>query len=510
MARKLDGSYITANTITTTQLQTTVVNQISAGGGPKVTTITYPNNQTATVNTGNESIVLTGTGFEAGVQVYVNGVAAPSVSRTNSTSLTFTTPALTTGTTYPLYVVNSDGGTAVVVPGMVVSAGPVWVTESPLQSWGASSALSRSLVAASDSTVSYALQDGSSLPSGLSLAANGLLSGTLTSPPEVQTTYNFTVTATDLELQKSSKAFSINASIGLQSATGGTITTSGGYTYHVFTSSGTFTATAGTGNVEYLVVAGGGGGGWAGYGGGGGGAGGLVNGSVSVSAPNEYTVTVGGGGNGSTNRYSSVLNPGSNSKFGSTTTAVGGGGGSSAAFPTAGSVGGNGGSGGGGAQRNAAAGGKGIYPGSPYISQDRQGYDGGSSVTPAGDGGGGGGGAAAVGQSASGSEVGGNGGSGSSAFSSWLSATTTGVDVGGTRFIAGGGGGGGITPAVAPGSPGSNGTGGSGGGGAGRDNTNGTNGTNNTGGGGGGTGTPSGSGAAGNGGSGIVIIRYAA
>ena len=54
------------------------------------------------------------------------------------------------------------------------------------------------------------------------------------------------------------------------SATGGTITTDGNYTVHTFTSSGTFTVTSGSGNVEYLVVGGGGGGGTGSAGGGGG------------------------------------------------------------------------------------------------------------------------------------------------------------------------------------------------------------------------------------------------
>ncbi len=61
-------------------------------------------------------------------------------------------------------------------------------------------------------------------------------------------------------------------------ATGGTITTSGGYTIHTFTSSGTFTP-SGTVNVETLVVAGGGGGAGgtsSATGQGGGGAGGVL------------------------------------------------------------------------------------------------------------------------------------------------------------------------------------------------------------------------------------------
>ena len=73
MARKLRGTAIQSGTISITQLSTTVVNNITTGGGPKVTSITYPNSATAAVNTGNQSIVLTGTGFESNVQVYVNG-----------------------------------------------------------------------------------------------------------------------------------------------------------------------------------------------------------------------------------------------------------------------------------------------------------------------------------------------------------------------------------------------------------------------------------------------------
>lgn len=213
MAGKLLGNAIEPGTVSVTQLSTTVVTNITTAGGPKVSSIVYPNNATATSNTGNESITLVGTGFESGVQVYVNGSAAPSVSRSNSNSLSFTTPVLSTGTTYPLYVVNTDGGTALVIPGMVVSAGPVWITDSTLTSWAASTALSRTLQATSDSTISYALEAGSTLPAGISLAANGLLSGTLSSPPASETTYNFNVVATDLELQKSTKAFSITTTV---------------------------------------------------------------------------------------------------------------------------------------------------------------------------------------------------------------------------------------------------------------------------------------------------------
>ena len=386
MARKLKGGAIQSGTINVTQLSTTVVTNITQGGGPKVTAITYPNSANAASNSGNESIVLTGTGFEPGVQIYINGNAVPAVSRTNANSVSFTTPALGTGATYVVYVVNPDGGTAIFVPGMQVSAGPVWVTTSPLSSWGASQALSRNLVATSDSAVSYSLAVGSSLPGGLSLASNGLLSGTLSSQPGSETTYNFTAVATDAELQTSSKAFSINATLGI-TATGGTVSNISGYRVHTFTSSGSFTVTGGVGTVEYLVVAGGGGAGFKeSYSHnyiGAGGAGGFRTGTgFAVTSGTTYTVTVGaGGGAGNGSGGYGSGQPGGNSSF-STISATGGGGGGKASAGTAGGSGG----GGGGNSGGGLAGGAGNLGGYTPV----EGYAGGTGAYNAGGGGGGG------------------------------------------------------------------------------------------------------------------------
>ena len=127
---------------------------------------------------------------------------------------------------------------------------------------------------------------------------------------------------------------------------GGTITTSGNYRIHTFTSSSNFVLTKSTA-IEYLVVAGGGGGGGndGGHdfsgGSGGGGAGGYRTGTVTPSA-NTHTVTVGGGGSGNNSAASGA--DGSASAFGSITTVGGGGGG---ACNNAGENGRGGGSGGG-------------------------------------------------------------------------------------------------------------------------------------------------------------------
>jgi hypothetical protein len=475
---KLPGTSIVSNTITTTQLVTTVVNQISQGGGPKVSGITYPNSATAAANTGSETVVLTGTGFESGVQIYINGNAVPSVTRTNANSLSFTTASLASST-YPVYVVNPDGATAILVPGMRVSGKPIWTTTSPLPQWGKSSALSTTLQANSDSSVTYSLAGGSSLPSGLSLAANGLLSGTLTSPPENTTTYNFTVIATDAEGQTTSSAFSINA-LAAMIATGGTVSNVGGYRIHTFTSSGTFTVTEG-GDVEYLVVAGGGGGGSRHAGGGG--AGGFRTGTGMSLTAGSYSVTVGAGGAAGI-ANGSAPTKGANSSFNGITSLGGGEGGQ---YPNQ-NPGGTGGSGGGGANFTGLSGDVG---GAGGAGTPGQGNNGGSGSGGAPWAAGGGGGAGSTGFPNPSTSTGGAGGVG-------LSSSISGSAV----FYAGGGGGGGSNSG--PGGAGGNGGGGAGGAGE-SPGTAGTAGTANRGGGGGGTRDTAGGGA---GGSGIVIIRY--
>ncbi|MEK9161327.1 MAG: glycine-rich domain-containing protein, partial [Patescibacteria group bacterium] len=162
------------------------------------------------------------------------------------------------------------------------------------------------------------------------------------------------------------------ASVGLPifTATGGTITTSGAYTIHKFTSSGTLALSSNM-SVEYLVVAGGGGGG-TGYGGGG--AGGVLTGSA-YSVSSAITVTVGGGGGSATK--------GNDSIFGSLVAVGGGNGGTGGG--NIGSDGGSGGSGGGG-----AGGGGGGYSGPGGAGTSGQGNSGGIGASNANGGGGGG------------------------------------------------------------------------------------------------------------------------
>lgn len=214
-----------------------------------------------------------------------------------------------------------------------------------------------------------------------------------------------------------------------------------------------------TNSIEYLVVSGGGSGAGHGtqVGGGGGGAGGLLTGNTSVSGSIVYTVTVGAGGAGVATNLSG--NYGSNTSISGTGLSVSTIGGGRGSF-WRGDGPGNGGSGGGttGAQQDGISmvAGKGIYPGSTYLSQTRQGYDGALGTGQLGANactGGGGGGAGAAGSGASGGTgftssisgtsttyaSGGNGSAGS--FSSGVYSSTSGAGGGGGTgsFSQGGG-----------------------------------------------------------------------
>ena len=272
-------------------------------------------------------------------------------------------------------------------------------------------------------------------------------------------------------------------------ATGGTLTVTGGYAYHTFTSTGSFLPTQQIKGAEVLCIAGGGGG--ARRHGGGGGAGGLSYGaSQSFTAGQSYTALVGAGGAGGATSSSGTT--GGNSVIGqvisngggagvggaSKTLAIGGSGGGSSDYGTSATVGGT-------ANQGNTGGAIG------YGNNGGAGKDNGANSLSAG----GGGGAGAVGQNAPSTTQPGAGGIGLNTWSSWASITGTGVG----GYYAGGGGGSSFSQS-------GYGDGGAGGGGAGSSTAAATSGTANTGSGGGGQGNDNS--ASGSGGSGLIIIRY--
>jgi hypothetical protein len=391
MAGKLPGTAIENGSLTEDVLDPSIGVVADSGARPKISSIVYPNNDIAVTALQSNNIELVGSGFKSGLFVYVNGEAAPSVTYNNANSIFATIQPLNSGT-YPLYVVNPDGAAGILAPGITSSFYPTWITNTTFTVFSAD--WTYQLNANSDSTITYTLAPGNTLPGGVSLSSNGLLSGAITIPPSVDTTYNFHVIATDSELQSETRQFAVT-SLARIVATGGTITNVGAYRIHTFTSSGTFQVTGGAGDVEYLVIGGGGGGGLGSRSGGGGGAGGYRTSITNYIAGNSYSVVVGAGGAAAAN--------GSSSSFDSFTSAGGGFGGSGG-----GGTGASGGSGGGGASwSNESSGGGVAGLGNVPSTTPSQGNNGGSGRTTQqfghqGGGGGGAGGAGAPGSAGAG------------------------------------------------------------------------------------------------------------
>ena len=176
---------------------------------PTITSIAYPGSVTAADPDGGETITVTGADFNPGFSVTVGGTAASIVSYVSSTQINFTTPAKAAGD-YDIVVTNSDGGTATFVNGISYNGVPAWTTPTgSLGSFASDTTISTITLQAAEpdaGTITFSITNGA-LPTGLSLTGANI-DGT-TSIVSADTTYNFTVTATDDESQSTGRAFSI-------------------------------------------------------------------------------------------------------------------------------------------------------------------------------------------------------------------------------------------------------------------------------------------------------------
>ena len=194
------------------QIEITTINSASGSGGAtgtalKITTVGYVGNNTATDTAGGETVTLTGTGFVSGASVIINGVAAGVVTVVSATQLTFTAPALAAGT-YIFYVVNTDGATAISVPGISYSGVPSFYTGAgSVGTVYEASSFNSNVAAVGDSAITYTIASGS-LPAGATLNANGVITGSsvLTASP---TTYTFGVNASDGQNQDVVRSYTI-------------------------------------------------------------------------------------------------------------------------------------------------------------------------------------------------------------------------------------------------------------------------------------------------------------
>ena len=142
-------------------------------------------------------------------------IVADEVSFSSATSIVAKFTISVDGT-YKLYIENPDGNAVQSGTVLTVSDAPAWTTSAgSLGSNAAGSSVSYT-VAATNAT-SFAIQSGS-LPGGVSLnTSTGAITGT-ESGATSETTYSFTIRATDAQSQTADRAFSITITVGVNNS----------------------------------------------------------------------------------------------------------------------------------------------------------------------------------------------------------------------------------------------------------------------------------------------------
>ena len=159
---------------------------------------------TAVSNSGGY-IQIAGTNFSSNCSVIIGSNNTISTTVVNSSIIRAQVGAALP-TSYHVYITDSGTGAVGIKPnGLTYSSFPVWGTGSTLTAVDANTLFSQTLSANSDSNIVYS--NTSVLPTGTSLLANGYFYGNVS--VGIQTTYNFNVKATDVEIQDTSRAFSL-------------------------------------------------------------------------------------------------------------------------------------------------------------------------------------------------------------------------------------------------------------------------------------------------------------
>lgn len=189
---------------------------------PTVSSISYPNSQTAA--SAGDVITISGTGFKTGatVKFVASGGTqynSPTVTRTNSTTLTAVVASgMTSEGNYDVSVSNPSGLGAALDAGLTIDGLPVFSTASgSLGTMDAGTVANFTIAATEDGSAiaSFALKTGNALPPGLTLnGTTGVISGSA-SAVSSQTTTTFIIVATDAENQTSERSFSITVNYAI-------------------------------------------------------------------------------------------------------------------------------------------------------------------------------------------------------------------------------------------------------------------------------------------------------
>jgi hypothetical protein len=170
------------------------------------------------------NVVITGTNFEITPNVEIinsnGGIQYPNtIVRNSATELTINV-TIATDANYFIRVENPNGlAVRSTTALLTVSDAPVFSTSAgSLGSFSAGSSISTSVLATSDSAVTYSIFSGA-FPSGIALnTSTGAITGTDSSGVTDETVFNFTIRATDLEAQTVDRAFSLTITVGINNA----------------------------------------------------------------------------------------------------------------------------------------------------------------------------------------------------------------------------------------------------------------------------------------------------
>ena len=176
---------------------------------PIITSLSYPGDDLAADPVGGQTITINGSNFLTGATVTIGGTTPSVITFVSATEITFEAPAKAAGD-YDVVVTNVDGGNATSVDGMSYNGVPSWTTAAGnLGTFLEETSIPTITLVATEpdsGTISYSVTTGA-LPSGLTLSGSNI-TGTAPSVSG-ETTYNFSVTASDDENQSTERAFNI-------------------------------------------------------------------------------------------------------------------------------------------------------------------------------------------------------------------------------------------------------------------------------------------------------------
>ena len=190
-----------SSTLSSAYSSTVIIRQVV------ITDLNYDALDDTAVSSAGGYIKIFGIGFMSGYSLYYNGIAVATSTLISSNEIRAVIPSIANGT-YNLTLFNSNNTGALYV--LTASGFPTWSTSTYISTV---TAINIQLLATGDAPLTYSLQNGSTLPTGITLTSTGVLTGTATSVISDSVFY-FTVIVDDAQLQSTQQAITLTFQFG--------------------------------------------------------------------------------------------------------------------------------------------------------------------------------------------------------------------------------------------------------------------------------------------------------